>query len=131
MLNEFVFYTYENARVIMEVSLTNRNCSYSPDKDIQKENFDTIRTNWSLNDGLYIIIIAAEVTCSLSSNPFAVLDLFMPTSGQYKAIQWQFEDVLSRWPLGGLKGKFANRKYKDYVYRKMLVQEYLKKMNNI
>ena len=24
-----------------------------------------------------------------------------------------------------------NRKYKDYVYRKMLVQEYLKKMKNI
>ena len=23
--------------------------------------------------------------------------------------------------------KIANRKYKDYVYRKMLVQEYLKK----
>ena len=32
-------------------------------------------------------------------------------------------DKVSRyWPV-----KFCNRKYKDYVYRKMLVQEYLKK----
>ena len=28
-------------------------------------------------------------------------------------------------------GILSHRKYKDYVYRKMLVQEYLKKMKNI
>ena len=27
--------------------------------------------------------------------------------------------------------KFYDRKYKDYVYRKMLVQEYLEKIKNI